>query len=376
MMNPEDRNFLIARSLFREANDAFFLFDPASLIVVDLNPAALRLTGLEKQAACTMRLEDLFQGSGSESLDPLALALSQTGFFHSREGYYLRRSAGSPLAVNISVSRIHTDPEPIGLVVARDVSDRKRAEDALRRTEARYSSLVESTGVVVWETGPDGVIIQLSPAFETITGWKRDEWMGRPFRDLIHPEDLDDAIHTYDLAIQGKEPPHFELRIRTRSGAYLNSEFLLVTRVRGEAQDRILGICRDITEKRRFERMLEQAESMRRAKEEAEQASRAKSEFLSGVSHEIRTPLSALIGFAELVSDHPYLHEGPAEIQEYLGNVRENGEILLALIDDLLDIARIEAGQIRVIKEVCASPGPLRRGEITAPPGGCQALET
>ena len=91
---------------------------------------------------------------------------------------------------------------------------------------------------------------------------------------------------------QGESLPHFELRIRSRSGAYLNCEFLLVTRVRGEAHDRILAICRDITEKRRFERMLDQAESMRARKEEAEQASRAKSEFLSSVSHEIRNPLS------------------------------------------------------------------------------------
>jgi PAS domain S-box-containing protein len=228
-MNPEERHFLIARSLFREANDAFFLFDPVSLVVVDLNPAALRLTGLEKQAACAMRLEDLFFSAASEGLDRLALALNETGFFHSREGYYLRRAAGSPLAVNVSVSRIHTDPEPIGLVVARDISDRKRVEDALRQAEARYSSLVESTGVVVWEIGSEGVIIQLSPAFETIAGWKRDDWIGRPFGELIHPEDLDDAFRRYESALQGESLPHFELRIRTRSGAYLNCEFLLVT---------------------------------------------------------------------------------------------------------------------------------------------------
>ena len=63
-----------------------------------------------------------------------------------------------------------------------------------------------------------------------------------------------------------------------------------------------------------------------------------------------------MLGFSELVSGHPYLREGPAEVQEYLGKVRENGQVLLALIDDLLDLARIEAGQVRVTREACLVP--------------------
>ena len=75
-MNPADRHFEFARSLFREANDAFFLFDPATQAIVDLNPAALRLTGLEKDAACTLRLEDLFSAAGAGGLERLTQALA------------------------------------------------------------------------------------------------------------------------------------------------------------------------------------------------------------------------------------------------------------------------------------------------------------
>ena len=155
-MNPADRHFEIGRSLFREANDAFFLFDPRTRMIVDLNPAALRLTGLEKDAACSMRLEELFSGSGPGGLEALTEALARTGFFHSREGYFLRRASKSDLPVNVSVSRIHTEPEPVGLVVARDISDRKQAEEALKQVEARYNSLVASTGVMVWELDAAG----------------------------------------------------------------------------------------------------------------------------------------------------------------------------------------------------------------------------
>ena len=71
------------------------------------------------------------------------------------------------------------------------------------------------------------------------------------------------------------------------------------------------------------------------------------------MSHELRTPLSAILGFADLLNEHPYLQAGPAEIKEYLGTVIQNGQFLLALIDDLLDISRIEAGQLRVEREPC-----------------------
>jgi PAS domain S-box-containing protein len=355
-MNTEDRHVEIALSLFREANDAFFLFDPQTQIVIDINPAAQRLTGLDKSEARSMRLEELFDSTGTARFDQLALAMRRTGFFHSREGYFLRRKAADALPVNVSVSRIHTEPKPIGLVVARDISDRKRAEESLRQVETRYSSLVACTGVVVWETDDKGVHISLSPAFESITGWKRSHWIGRPFDALFHPDDREIARAWHNRALRGEPLPRFELRVRTRSGDYLNCEYLLVTRVQEGSESRILGITRDITEEKQIEKELEQARDMRRAKEAAEQANRAKSEFLSSVSHEIRTPLTAVLGFTELLDEHPYIQEGPDEVREYLVTIRENGRVLLALIDDLLDISRIEAGQLRVECEACSLP--------------------
>ncbi len=193
-MNPRDRHVEISRSLFREANDAFFLFDPHTQMIVDLNPAALRLTGLEKDAACSMRLEDLFSGSGPHGLAGLSQALARTGFFHSREGYYLKRPSQSDLPVNLSVSRIHTEPEPVGLVVARDISERKRAEEALKQAETRYNSLIASTGVMVWEIDAAGHLVAISPAFQTILGWPRGDWIGKRFDELLDPLDRAPAM--------------------------------------------------------------------------------------------------------------------------------------------------------------------------------------
>jgi PAS domain S-box-containing protein len=356
-MNPADRQIEISRSLFREANDAFFLFDPHTQMIVDLNPTALRLTGLEKDAACSMRLDELFSGSGVGALEGLSQALARTGFFHSREGYFLKRPLRSDLPVNLSVSRIHTEPEPVGLVVARDISERKQAEQALKQAETRYKSLIASTGVMVWEIDAAGALLSISPAFQTISGSSCSDWIGRRFDLLLHPDDRAMAMQMHQRASNGETLPRYELRMRTKTGDSVDCEFLLVARIRDGSAERVLAIIRDITEQKRNERMLEQANLMQRAKEEAEQANRAKSEFLSSVSHEIRTPLSAILGFIEVLGEHPNLRGGPAEIEEHLATIRQNGQFLLALIDDLLDISRIEAGHLRVESEPCSPIG-------------------
>jgi PAS domain S-box-containing protein len=356
-MNPADRHIEISRSLFREANDAFFLFDPHTQMIVDLNPTALRLTGLEKDAACSMRLDELFSGSSPGGLEGLTQALARTGFFHSREGYFLKRPKQSDLPVNLSVSRIHTEPEPVGLVVARDISERKQAEEALKQVERRYKGLIASTGVMVWEIDAAGLLISMSPSFQTISGWPCGDWIGRRFAELLHPDDRAMALNMHQRAWNGETLPRYELRMRTETSDCVDCELLLVTKVREGPTERVLAIIRDITEHKRNERALEQAESMRRAKEEAERANRAKSEFLSSVSHEIRTPLTAILGFIDVLGEHPRIREGPGEIEEHLATIRQNGQFLLSLIDDLLDISKIEAGQLRVDSEPCSPVG-------------------
>ena len=105
-MNPADRHVQTrSQPLFARQTDAFFSYDPHTEMIVDLNPAALRLTGLEKDAACSMRLDEIFSGSGAAGLEALSQALARTGFFHSREGYFLKRLSRSDLPVNLSVSR-------------------------------------------------------------------------------------------------------------------------------------------------------------------------------------------------------------------------------------------------------------------------------
>ena len=240
------------------------------------------------------------------------------------------------------MSRIHTEPEPVGLVVARDISDRKRALEALEQAEARYNSLVESTGVVLWELDGKGVVVSLSPAFETITGWPLADWIGRRFDALIHPDDLEAALRLHEKAMCGEALPRFELQILTRTGDPQVCEFLLVTRIVEDSQEWLLGISRDITDKTHREdaragRVDAPGQGCRRAGQPSQER--------VPLERQPRDPDPAqTLGFNELLAEHPFLRQGPSEIEEYLRNIRQHGQLLLGLIDDLLDVARIEAG--------------------------------
>ena len=144
---------------------------------------------LRQGRPCALRLGDLFSSEQPGGLDRLVEAYRRTGFYHSREGYRLGRAAAAPIPVNVSVSRIHTAPEPLGLVVARDITERVRAQEALSESEAalprpRRDGRGHHLGGL-----REGRIGSLNPAFEAITGWPRDDWIGRPFAELIHPED-------------------------------------------------------------------------------------------------------------------------------------------------------------------------------------------
>jgi PAS domain S-box-containing protein len=143
----------LSQCLFTEANDAFFIFQPTSMRVLDANPTAQRLTGYGRKALLAMNLHELLDCPDAESADQFLQACDATTFFHSKEGYSLKCSSGPPLAVNVSVSRLHGDAETFGLLMVRDVTQRRRAEESLeaanRRLRAVFDELKESQDMLV-----------------------------------------------------------------------------------------------------------------------------------------------------------------------------------------------------------------------------------
>ena len=138
----------LARSFFEEVGDALFVFDPKTLRVVDVNPAAQRLTGRRRQELLDMPLADLFSARLEKDAEDLRDAIQITQIFQSNEEYSLTRKEGTPLEVNLTVTRIHVRPTPLGLIVARDISHRKRNKQARRALEEKLhrSERLESIG--------------------------------------------------------------------------------------------------------------------------------------------------------------------------------------------------------------------------------------
>jgi len=134
-------------------------------------------------------------------------------------------------------------------------------EEALRELEARYKTLTESTGDIIFTLSPDGTVTSLDAAFETITGWRREEWIGKNFKSLVHPDDLPVSLLVYRRIFSADMPPPvFELRILSKPGNYITMEFRVVPQPRDGKVIGYLGIARDITGRRRMEEALRQSE--------------------------------------------------------------------------------------------------------------------
>lgn len=319
------RQLEIARCLFRESNDALFVFDPDDLRVVDLNPTALRLTGLDRRDALALRLTDLLVADMPSALDRLVAANRDTTFFHSQEGYNLIRSGGEPLPVNVSVTRVHVEPDPLGLAVVRDVSERRRAQETLDR-------FFRLSPVLFAILDSEGRFTKANPAWETLLGHRPEELTGMQALDLSHPEDRGATLAALD-GLRRRGAASFENRSRHRDGSYRRLSWEMAS-----SSGLTYAVATDITER-------ERARELEVAKETSEAAGRAKDKFLAVLSHELRTPLNPiLLGVTYLLESG----EAPESLRPTFEMIRRNVELEARLIDDLLDVTRILQDKLRL----------------------------
>ncbi len=217
-----------------------------------------------------------------------------------------------------------------------DVTYREHAEEARRRSDARFRRLVESNVIGVIIARLDGSLTDANEAFLRMVGYTRAELEDGTLRwDTITPAEyraLDEQA-VAKLKVQGSCQP-FEKEYVRRDGERV-SVLVGVTMLEGSEEECICFVL-DITERKRMENELKVA------KEAADMANRAKGQFLANMSHEIRTPMNAIIGMTEVVLNTPL----NAEQREYLTMVLDSGEALLSIINDILDFSKIEAGKL------------------------------
>ena len=164
------------------------------------------------------------------------------------------------------IAKVLDTPSGAGIVIySRDITERKRAEQELHESEERYRSLVEAMPDVIYTVSAEnGSITSLNPAFETLTGWSRAEWLGKHFMGIVHPEDLPVAVETFRKVSRGETQPPSECRVRCKSGEYLVGEFTFTPHVKDGRVVGELGIARDITARKRAEKALKKSTQLLR----------------------------------------------------------------------------------------------------------------
>ncbi|MCP4642877.1 MAG: response regulator [bacterium] len=255
----------------------------------------------------------------------------------------------------------------VGIVL--DISERIRAEAALRENEERFRLVFENAGDAIFWADPDsGLLLKCNQAAERLLERPRADIVGRHFSVLHPPEQTERYKAMFDEHAAHGTDAGSDAEVVTALGKRKTVQILSsVTEVGGR---RILqGIFRDMTERRRAEGDLAEAnkrleEAINRANllaGEARAANEAKSQFLANMSHEIRTPLNGVIGMTDLLLDTPL----SVEQHECVEIVRQSGEALLAVVNDVLDLSKIEAGMLEVestefnVRDVVEGTGDL-----------------
>jgi PAS domain S-box-containing protein len=189
--------------------------------------------------------------------------------------------------------------------------------------------------------GDDGYFKRLNPAWEKLLGFTVAELLARPYLDFIHPDDRESTVAQAEKQGKGEEVLSFANRYRCKDGSY---KWLSWKATPVVDQGLIHAVARDVTELKKMQ------DALTLAKEEAERSSRFKDQFLSTMSHELRTPLNAVVGFSDLLTEE---HYGPLNDRQkrYLNHIQTGGKHLLRLINDILDLSRIEAGRLRLAVE-------------------------
>ncbi|MFD2671078.1 hybrid sensor histidine kinase/response regulator [Marinicrinis sediminis] len=253
------------------------------------------------------------------------------------------RSSGEEFPVELAVTVVMVEEKPIFTAYIRDLTDKKLAETRIRETQAQYHSVVDTIKEVIFQTDEQGRWLFLNPAWEEITGYTIEESLGQICLQYVHPDDREMNLKLFEPMLTGlKTECRHEIRYVTKKGGFRWVEIYAALNVDEHGAIKgTSGTLMDITERKKMEA------SLILAKEEAETSSRAKSEFLSSMSHELRTPMNAILGFAQLLE----LSDLSASQQQDIAEIMKAGNHLLDLINDVLDLSKIEAGKVSLSME-------------------------
>ncbi len=257
--------------------------------------------------------------------------------------YFRKDGSRFPAVVSVTALRDAQDAIIGYLLIGTDNTARKLVEEERKKLDQRLRdqqfytrSLIESNIDAIMATDPAGIITDVNKQMEALTGCTRDELIGAPFKNYF--TDPERAEASIKRVLNEKKVTDYELTACARDGKKTEVSYNVTTFYdRDRRLQGVFATARDVTERKRFEQSLQEANRM-------------KSEFLANMSHELRTPLNGIIGFTEFLFDEK---PGPLKPKqkEYLGDVLSSARHLLQLINDVLDLAKVEAGKMELHPE-------------------------
>jgi PAS domain S-box-containing protein len=261
----------------------------------------------------------------------------------------LRMQDGTFRAVEIAMSMIRQDQNKNLRVVGTftDVEERRRAERALSEAEKKYRTIVENAAGGIYQLTPEGIYLSANPSMARILGYSSPEQLLREVKNAfktVYGCDRED-LEGFSLSSGNMDLYNHEIQVRRTDGSkvWVNENIRAVR----DQSGRVLyfeGSIENIEQRKKFEIGLMEA------KMNSDLANRAKSEFLANMSHELRTPLNAIIGFSEIMKNEVFGTIEQKPYIEYVKHINESGQKLLNVINEILDISRIEAGE-RILNE-------------------------
>ena len=329
------------RDLYENAPDMMAVVDLVSSNILECNQTLADVIGRSKEEIVGNSFLELYASESIDTAQQTSQSFVETGEV-IRQERTLRRADGSTIDVLLQATPMR---DATGKIVAsrstwRDVTKQKEAERALASQEALYRTLIEAAPQIIWVADADGQVALLNKAWHEFSGRTDAESLGTRWAEALHPEDLPDVLAKWERAYNHGETYSGECRFQAKDGSY--ETFIFIgTPVRDDSGKIInwVGINTNIADRVQAEIALQEA------KDAAEYANRAKSEFLATMSHELRTPLNAIIGFSEILRDE-ILGAINDEQKELILDVHTSGNHLLSMINDILDLSKIEAGKM------------------------------
>jgi PAS domain S-box-containing protein len=326
-----------------ETNTAIkLIIDPADGRIEEANEAACRYYGYSLATLLSMRITDINQLPIHEVQAAMAMAVEKEQLHFQ---FCHRLACGELRDVDVYASPLQNGGRTLLYSIIHDITDRRRAEEALRESNERLELAIRGANLGTWDWNIETGEVVFNERWAEILGRRLDEIASHvsTWENALHPQEKEQVMRQLTDHLEGRTPLFTaEHRLGHKSGQWVWG--LLAGRVfKRDTENRPLraaGILLDINARKLAEQQLVAA------KELAESANHAKSVFLANMSHELRTPLNAVLGYTQILSTDPGL---TAKQLNSIQTIHKSGEHLLMLINDILDLSRIEAGKMELV---------------------------